>query len=110
MKKVEERRRSQSKKTRKKNHRRYSSSPSPSSSSNDYSDESKDRGNDSKESKDRRLKKEVDRSKYRVRIEPESTDRSKIRVVSEKLISIKAAYLEIWHNTPTLILILTSKA
>ena len=82
-KKSKKRHRSRSKKNKKKKHRRYSSSPSPSSSSNDDSDESKYRNNESKESTD--------------------------FLWFLRRISTNAAYLQICHNTPTLILILISK-
>ena len=69
----------------KKKHGRYSSSSSPSSSSNEDSDESKYRNSEGKESTDSRLRWFLRR------------------------ISTNTAYLKIWSNTPTLILILTSK-
>ena len=75
--------RSRSKKNKKKKHQRYSSSPSPWSSSNDDSDESKYRNIGGKESTDYRF-----------------------RVVSDE---DQCNYLQIWPNTPTLILILLSK-
>ena len=75
---------SRSKKNKKIQNRRYSPSPSPSSSYNSDSDESKYRNNESKERTDLRL-----------------------TVVSE--VDTKTAYLQLWPNTPTLILILISK-
>ena len=84
-KKSHKRHRSRSKKNKQKKHRRYSSPPSPSSSSNDDSDESKYRNNEGKESTDSNLGSFLRR------------------------ISTNTEYLQIWPNTPTLILILISK-
>ena len=87
-KKSKKRHRSRSKKNKKKKHRRYLSSPSPSSSSNDDSNESKYRNNENKESTDSQI---LDLGWFLRRI------------------STNTACLQIWHNTPTLILILISK-
>ena len=84
-KKSKKQHQSRSKKSKKKKHQRYSSLPSPSSSSGGNSDESKYRNNEGKENTD-----------------------SRFRVVSEDN-QYKYNLLQIWHNTPTLILILISK-